>query len=51
MSYKKTTQKNGLRIITVPDKNSKAVTVLVVVGAGSKYETKANNGISCKDIL
>jgi len=46
MSYKKTEQKDGLRIITVPDKNSKAVTVLVVVAAGSKYETKANNGIS-----
>jgi len=46
MSYQKTTQKNGLRIITVPDKNAKAVTVLVVVGAGSKYEDKDNNGIS-----
>jgi len=44
--YKKTTQKDGLRIITVPDKNSKATTVLVVVGAGSKYETSKNNGIS-----
>lgn len=46
MSYKKTTQKDGLRIITVPDKNAKAVTVLVIVGAGSRYETKDNNGIS-----
>lgn len=46
MQYQKTTLKNGLRIITVPDKNAQAVTVLVVVGAGSKYETKANNGIS-----
>lgn len=44
--YQKTTQKDGLRIITVPDKNSKAITVLVVVGAGSKYETAENNGIS-----
>ncbi|MCD6500886.1 insulinase family protein [bacterium] len=44
--YKKTTLKNGLRIITVPMKNTQAVTVLVVVGAGSKYETKQENGIS-----
>jgi len=44
--YQKTTQKDGLRIITVPDKNAKAITVLVVVGAGSRYETSKNNGIS-----
>ena len=44
--YKKTTLKNGLRIITVPMKNTQAVTVLVLVGAGSKYETKDINGIS-----
>jgi len=30
----------------VPNKNTQAVTVLAVVGAGSKYETKQNNGIS-----
>ena len=44
--YKKTTLKNGLRIITVPQKNSQAVTVLLLVGTGSKYETKETNGIS-----
>lgn len=44
--YKKTTLKNGLRIITVPLKNTRAATVLVLVGTGSKYETKENNGIS-----
>ena len=44
--YKKTTLKNGLRIITIPTKNTQAVTVLVLVGAGSKYETKNINGIS-----
>ena len=30
----------------VPNKNTQAVTILAVVGAGSKYETKQNNGIS-----
>ncbi len=43
---RKTTLKNGLRIITVPQKTSQAVTVLVLVGTGSKYETKETNGIS-----
>jgi predicted Zn-dependent peptidase len=46
MSYKKTTLKNGLRIITLPQKNTQAVTVLVLVGTGSKYEKKEENGIS-----
>ena len=42
----KFTFKNGLRLVTVPMKNTKAVTVLVLVGTGSKYETKEINGIS-----
>ncbi len=45
-NYKKTTLKNGLRIITLPVKGTKAVSVLVLVGTGSKYETKEINGIS-----
>jgi len=44
--YKKTTLKNGLRIITVPMKNTRAVSVLALVGTGSKYEKKGVNGIS-----
>lgn len=44
--FKKTTLKNGLRIITVPQKNTRAVTILVLVGTGSKYEKKEINGIS-----
>ena len=44
--HKKTILKNGLRIITAPIKGTKAVTVLVLVGAGSKYETKGINGLS-----
>ena len=46
MTFKKNTLENGLRIITVPMKNTETVTVLVLVGAGSKYETKEINGIS-----
>ena len=44
--FKKTTLKNGLRIITVPQKSTQAVTVLALVGTGSKYETKKISGIS-----
>ena len=44
--FKKSTLKNGLRVITVPMKNTRTTTVLVLVGAGSKYETKETNGIS-----
>jgi len=44
--YHKHTFKNGLRLVTVPMKNTKAVTVLVLVGTGSKYETKEISGIS-----
>jgi len=44
--FKKTTLKNGLRIITVPQKNTQSLTVLVLVGTGSKYEKKEINGIS-----
>ncbi len=44
--YKKTTLNNGLRVITVPMENANSVTVLILVGTGSKYETKDINGIS-----
>lgn len=44
--FKKFILKNGLRIITIPQKNTQAVTVLVLVGTGSKYEKKEESGIS-----
>ena len=37
---------NGLRVITAPLKNTKAVSLFVLVGTGSRYENKANNGIA-----
>ena len=46
MKFKKTTLKNGLRIITVPMKGNPAVTVMAMVETGSKYETKDINGLS-----
>jgi predicted Zn-dependent peptidase len=38
--------KNGISLITAPVKGTKAATILVMVGAGSKYESRENNGIS-----
>lgn len=46
MRYVRKVLPNGLRIIAVPMKDNPTVTVLVMVEAGSKYETKSNNGIS-----
>lgn len=44
--FSRTVLRNGLRLITVPQKGALAVTVLVLVEAGSKYETKDINGLS-----
>ena len=43
---KKTTLSNGLRVVTHKLESTKAVTVLVLVGAGSRYENKEISGIS-----
>ena len=42
----KETFKNGLRVVTKKLANTESVTVLVLVGAGSRYETKRINGIA-----
>lgn len=44
--YKKTVLDNGLRVIIAPMEGTKTATVLVMVGTGSRYETKEINGIS-----
>lgn len=46
MNFKKTTFKNGLRLVTAPMKDTNTATVIVSAGVGSKYETKKTNGIS-----
>lgn len=38
--------KNNLRYIAIPVKGTKTATILVIVGTGSKYENRENNGIS-----
>lgn len=37
---------NGLRVLTIPMPSFASATVMVMAGAGSRYETKKNNGIS-----
>jgi len=37
---------NGLRVITAPLKNTKAVSLFILVGTGSRFENKENNGIA-----
>lgn len=44
--YRKTTLANGLRVISGKVEGTKSVTCLVLVKAGSRYETKDINGIS-----
>ncbi len=43
---KKIVLKNGLRLILVPQPSGLAASVLILVEAGSEYETKDKNGIS-----
>lgn len=46
MIFKTKKLENGLRIITAPIKETKAVAVLFLVGVGSRYEEKNENGLS-----
>lgn len=46
MKLKKKILSNGLRVISIPEADALAATVLVLVETGSKYETKKINGIS-----
>lgn len=45
-NFKKHVLENGLRVITLPVKETKTVAVLILVGTGSKYESKEINGLS-----
>ena len=44
--FRKTTFQSGLRLVTEKLEGTKAVTVLVLVGAGSRYENQKIRGIS-----
>ena len=44
--FEKTILPNGLRLLTAPMPSAKSVAVMVMVAAGSRYETKPTNGIA-----
>src|SRR3989344_6164410 len=44
--FEKITLKNGLRVILAPLESVMSTTAIVLCGAGSRYETRATNGIS-----
>lgn len=46
MTYNRKELANGLRVITIPMASMESATVLVMAGAGSRYETRKNSGIS-----
>jgi predicted Zn-dependent peptidase len=46
MKFKRTVLENGLRLITVHMEDTPTVTVLVMVEAGSEYESREINGLS-----
>jgi predicted Zn-dependent peptidase len=46
INYKKQQLDNGITVITAPMHETKAVSVLVIVKVGSRYETEGENGIS-----
>ena len=46
MKYTRKVLKNGLRVITIPMPSFESATAMVMVGAGSRYETPKNTGIS-----
>ncbi len=46
MKYKKTVLNNGLRVITVPMRETRTTTVMAMAGVGSRYESEKEAGIS-----
>src|SRR3990167_1925862 len=46
MKYLKKKFPNGMRVVVIPLKDTPTVTIMTLVEAGSKYETKDKNGLS-----
>jgi predicted Zn-dependent peptidase len=46
MTYYRKVLQNGLRVLTIPMPSLESATVMVMAGAGSRYETRKNSGIS-----
>lgn len=46
MQFNRKVLQNGLRVLTIPMSSFESATVLVMAGAGSRYENRKNSGIS-----
>jgi predicted Zn-dependent peptidase len=46
MTFNRKVLANGLRVLSIPMSSMESATVLVMAGAGSRYENSKNNGIS-----
>ena len=46
MQFQRQVLSNGLRVLTIPMPSFESATAMVLVAAGSRYETERNNGIS-----
>jgi predicted Zn-dependent peptidase len=46
MTFTRKVLSNGLRVLTIPMPSLESATVLVMAGAGSRYENRKNSGIS-----
>jgi len=46
MNFNRKVLANGLRVLTIPMPSFESATVLVMAGAGSRYENRKNSGIS-----
>lgn len=46
MKFNRKVLSNGLRLLTIPMDSIESATVMIMVKAGSRYETRNNNGIS-----
>ena len=46
MQFQRQVLQNGLRVLTIPMPSFESATAMILVGAGSRYETEHNSGIS-----
>jgi predicted Zn-dependent peptidase len=46
LNYKLKTLANGLRLVSAPLDSTEAITILILVGTGGRFETKEQSGIS-----
>lgn len=46
MEFRRETLSNGMRVVVAPMQGTRAMTLLVLIGTGSKYESRQTNGLA-----